>query len=96
MNRPHTKSGKFGITFQTFQISTFRNFEIDKHLEVLVCPFPNFGNMLLMVQPLWWFTVLSLVTAKGNKDDRSVQAVQDEASLSPAATRAEFSTAPRP
>ena len=35
-------------------------------------------------------------TRKGNKDDRSAQAVQDEASLSPAATRAGFSMAPRP
>ena len=37
-----------------------------------------------------------LVQAKGNKDDRSAQAVQDEASLSPAATRVGFSMAPRP
>ena len=34
--------------------------------------------------------------AKENNDDRSAQAVQDEASLSPAATRASFSMAPRP
>ena len=45
--------------------------------------------MLLLLQPLW-VTVLSLVQAEGNKD------VQDEASLSPAATRAGFSMAPRP
>ena len=51
--------------------------------------------MLLLLQPLW-VTVLSLVQAKGNKDDRSTQAVQDKASLSPAATRAGFSMAPRP
>ena len=50
--------------------------------------------MLLLLQPLW-VTVLSLVQAKGNKDDRSAQAVQDEASLSPTATRAGFSMAPR-
>ena len=37
-----------------------------------------------------------LVTAKENKDDRSAQAVQDEASLLPAAIRAGFSTALRP
>ena len=36
--------------------------------------------MLLLLQPLWG-TVLSLVQAKGNKDDRSAQAVQDKASL---------------
>ena len=34
--------------------------------------------------------------AEGNKDDRSAQTVQDEASLSPAATRAGFSMASRP
>ena len=51
--------------------------------------------LLLLLQPLC-VTVLSLVPAKGNKDDRSAQAVQDEASLSPAATRAGFSMAPRP
>ena len=51
--------------------------------------------MLLLLQPLW-VTVLSLVQAEGNKDDRSAQAVQDKASLSPAATRAGFSMAPRP
>ena len=40
---------------------------------------------------------MSLMQAKGNKDDRSAhQAVQDEASLSPAATRVGFSMAPRP
>ena len=38
---------------------------------------------------------MSLVIAKGSKDDRSAQTVQDESSLSPAATRAGFSTAPR-
>ena len=63
-----------------------RNLEMDKHLEVAVCPFPNLGkfgklesleNMLLLLQPLW-VTVLSLKHAKGNKDDRSAQAVQDE------------------
>ena len=52
-------------------------------------------NMLLLLQPLW-VTVLCLVQAKGYNDDRSAQAVQDEASLSPAATRAGFSMAPRP
>ena len=38
-------------------------------------------NMLLLLQPLW-VIVLSLVHAKGNKDDRSAQAVQYEASKS--------------
>ena len=51
--------------------------------------------MLLLLQPLK-VTVLSLVQAKGNKDDRSAQAVQDEAFLSPAATKAGFSMAPIP
>ena len=51
--------------------------------------------MLLLLQRLW-VTVLSLVQAKGNKDDISAQAVQDEASVSPAATRSGFSMAPRP
>ena len=40
------------------------------------------------------YTVLSRFTAKENKD-RSAQSVQDEAYLSPAATRAGFSSAPR-
>ena len=52
-------------------------------------------NMLLLLQPQR-FTVLSLVTAKENKNDNSAQALQDEASLSPGATRADFLTAPRP
>ena len=52
-------------------------------------------NIHLLLKPLW-VTVLSLVQAKGNKDDRSAQAVQDEASLSPAALRAGFSMVPRP
>ena len=52
--------------------------------------------MHLLLQPLW-ATVLSLVQGEGNKDDdRSAQAVQDEASLSPVATRADLSMAPRP
>ena len=51
--------------------------------------------MLLLLQPLW-VTILSWVQAKENKDDRSAQAVRDEASLSPAATRTGFSRAPRP
>ena len=51
--------------------------------------------MFLLLQPLW-VTVLSLVQAEGSKEDRSAQALQDDASLSPAATRAGFSMAPRP
>ena len=47
----------------------------------------------MLLQPLW-ITVLSLVQAKGNKDDRSAQAVQDEASLSPAAPRTQVGNAP--
>ena len=90
--------------FWTFQTSTFQNLEMDKHLEVTVCPYPNFGkfgklesleDMLLLLQ-LLLVTVLSLMHAKEGKDDRSAQAVQDRASLTPVATRAGFSTAPRP
>ena len=51
--------------------------------------------MLLLLQHLW-VTVLSLVHAKGNKHDRSAQAVQDKTSLTSVATRAGFSMAPRP
>ena len=50
--------------------------------------------MLLLLQPLG-VTVLSLVQAKGNEDDRSAQAVQDEAYLTPASIRAGFSMVPR-
>ena len=32
-------------TFQTFQTSTFHNLEMDKHLEVGACPFPNCGKL---------------------------------------------------
>ena len=52
-------------------------------------------KMLLLLQPLG-VIVLSLVTAKENEDHRSPQAVQDESSLSPAVTKAGFSTVPRP
>ena len=63
--RPLNCFGKFGIyskTFQTFQTSTFQNLEMDKHLKVAVCPFPNFEkfgkleslesleNMILLLQ----------------------------------------------
>ena len=52
--------------------------------------------MLLLLQSSPWVTVLSLAQTKENKNGpRSAQAVQDEASLSPAATRAGFSMAPR-
>ena len=92
------------LVFQTFQTSTFQNLKMDKHLEVAVCPYPNFGkfgklesleDMLLLLQ-LLLVTVLSLMHAKESKDDRSAQAVQDRASLTPVATRAGFSMAPRP
>ena len=76
-----------------------RFFVIDIHLSISkfwkVGKLKSLENMLLLLQPLW-VTVLSLVHAKGNKGDRSAQAVQDEASLTTAATRAGFSTAPRP
>ena len=35
--RPHEKKWNFPN-------STFQNLEMDKHLEVAVCPFPNFGK----------------------------------------------------
>ena len=81
-----------------FSIPTFQNLEMDKNVKAAVCPFPNFGkfeklksleNMLLVLQ-LLWATVLSLVHAKENKDNRLAQAVEDEAFLTPAATKAGF------
>ena len=64
------------------------------------CPFPNFGKFgkhaPAVAAPWGSLSVLSLVLAKGNTDIKSAQAVQDEASLSPAAKRLGFSTAPRP
>ena len=51
--------------------------------------------MLLLLQPLWVYSPV-WVEAEENKDDRLTQAVQNEASLSPAATRAGFLTVPRP
>ena len=72
-----------------------------EHLEVDACLFPHCGKL-----ESWEFGKHApavatpvhsplLITAKENKD-RSAQSVQDEASLSPAATRAGFSSAPRP
>ena len=71
---------------------------MNKYLEVAVCPFPNFGifGKLESLETCFCSTILSIVHAKVNKDDRSSQAVQGEASLTPAASRADFSTAPRP
>ena len=65
--------GNFPFLFETFQTSTFQNLEMDKHYEVAVCPFPNFGklesleNMLLLLQPLW-VTVLSLGVGQGKQE----------------------------
>ena len=83
----------------------FKILEMDKHLGVAICPFPNFGKFgkhapdVATLPPLWGFTVLSLVTAQPRETRMIGQlklSVQDEASLTPAATRAGFSTAPRP
>ena len=43
---------------------------MDKHLEVAVCHFhllESSENMFLLLQPLWEFTVLSLVKSKGTR-----------------------------
>ena len=101
--RPLKKFEKFGIfqTFQTFQLSTFHNVEMDKHLEVGACPFPHCGKWKVGKFGKHAPAVATLVhsplpiTARENKD-RSAQSVQDQASLSPAATRAGFSSPPRP
>ena len=84
-------------------ISAFQNLEIDEHLEVAVCPFPNFGKFgkfgkhaPAVANPLGSQSCLWCIANKGNKDDRSAQAVQDEGFLSPAIPRTGFSTAPRP
>ena len=41
--RPLKKIEKFGN--QTFQTSTFHNVEMDEHLEVGACPFPDCGKL---------------------------------------------------
>ena len=45
--RPLKKFGKleYFSNFPTFQTSTFHNVEMDKHLEVGACPFPNCGKL---------------------------------------------------
>ena len=48
----------------------------------------------LLLQP-WWYSSPLPITARENKN-RSAQFVQDQASLSPAATRTGFSSPPRP
>ena len=78
---------------------------MDKHYEIAVCSFPNFGELeswkvwktcSCCCNPFRLQTCLWCRPSEGNRDDRSAPAVQDEASLSPAATRAGFSMAPRP
>ena len=74
---------------------------MDKHLEVGACTFPHcgkwkvgkFGKHAPDVATLVHSTLP--ITARENKY-RSAQSVQDEASLPPAATRAGFSSPPRP
>ena len=74
---------------------------MDKHLEVGACPFPHCGKWKVGKFGKHAPVVATLVhsplpiTARENKD-RSAQSVQDQASLSPAATRAGFSSLPRP
>ena len=68
---------------------------MDEQLEVADRPFPNSGKLekvwktcsFMLLQPLWG-AQFCLGLNQGKKDDRSAQTVQDEASLSPAATRA--------
>ena len=102
INLYHIFVGKFGIpNFPNFCVPKFGNEQAPRGRCLSISKFRKVGklesleNMPLLLQP-FWVTVLSLVQAKGNKDDRSAQAVQDEASLSPAASRAGFSMAPRP
>ena len=72
---------------------------MDKHLEAY--PFPHCGRWKVGKLEKHAPAVATLVhspppiTARENKD-RSAQSVQDEASLSPAATRGGFSSPPRP
>ena len=75
--------------------------ETDKHLEVGACPFPHCGKWKVGKFGKHAPAVATLVhsplpiTARENKD-RPAQSVQDQASLSPAATRADFSSPPKP
>ena len=75
---------------------------MDKHLEFGACPFPpcgkwkvgKFGKHAPAVATLVLHSPLP-ITARETKD-KSAQSVQDEAFLSSAATRAGFSSPPRP
>ena len=86
--RPLKKFGKFGSTSRSvlvhFHIVESWNWKVGKlgkHAPAAATP---------------RYTVLSRFTAAKENKDRSAQSVQDEASLSPAATRAGFSSPPRP
>ena len=74
---------------------------MDKHLEVGACPFPHCRKWKVGKLEKHAPAVATLVhstlpiTAWENKD-RPAQSVQGEASLPPAATRAGFSSPPRP
>ena len=90
---------KFAIFFKLSKLLRSKNWKwTNSDLEVLVHYqiLESLENMLLLLQPLWVTVLPCWYTAKGNKNNRSAQAVQDEASLTPAATRANFSTALRP
>ena len=75
---------------------------MEKHLEVGACPFPHCGKWKVGKLGKHAPAVATLVhsplpiTARENKYNRSAQSVQDQASLSPAATRAGFSSPKRP
>ena len=102
--RPLKKFEKFGIFSKLSKLSklprstmwkwtsTSRSVLVHFHI-VESWKVGNLENTPRLLQPRC--TVLSGFTAKENKD-RSAQSVQDGASLSPAATRAGFSSAPRP
>ena len=93
--------GRFRPLKKFEKFSTFHNVEMDKHLEVGARPFPHCGKWKVGKFGKHAPAVATLVhsplpiTARENKD-RSAQSVQDQASLSPAATRAGFSSPPRP
>ena len=79
---------------------SFRNLEMDNASRSLFVYFQileswkvgKFGKHASAVATPLGNSPVFLVQAKGNKDDRSAQAVQDRASLTPAETRADFST----
>ena len=102
--RPLKKFEKFGIFSKLSKLSNFphstmwkwtstsRSVLVQFHI-VESGKLESLENTPLLLQP-WYHSPLP-ITARENKD-RSAQSVQDEASLSPAATRAGFSSPPRP